>query len=318
MLQKKAVIFSHDDLDGVSPVSIAKEVFGEQLVYSKTCGYDKINEEIISFLESDKYSLDQIIFITDIGITSDTAKRLQVLYQKGQSIVLLDHHITNIDLNKYEWAFVQPTVDGKKESGTSLFYKFLLDNEIVEPNIFLSSYVEMVRKYDTWDWFAENDMLAHDLNMLFFLISKKEMQKFISEGVQSGKAFDSIPTSFESLIACEKNRIDRYCHSKLKTIRWVTLSNRKTAIIYLDQYQPYVADAVQDKYPDTDVICMIDVAKERVSLRARKDGVIVNDIAQMFGGGGHIQAAGFQLPLVNFNDFVFHSDKKTIISIQND
>lgn len=36
--------------------------------------------------------------------------------------------------------------------------------------------------------------------------------------------------------------------------------------------------------------------KVRMSLRGRKDGVNVAKIAEMYGGGGHPQAAGFVLP----------------------
>lgn len=314
MLQKKAVILSHNDFDGVVPILIGKKVFKENLVFSKACGYHNINDEILSFLESDLYSPDQLIFITDIGISNEVAVRLQLLHQQGQQIFLLDHHITNTYLNKYEWAFVQPEIDGRKESGTSLFYQFLIENELTEPNEFLSSFVEKVRMYDTWDWFAANDTLAHDLNMLFFLIDRKDMEQVISEGIETGLPITEIPLSFERDIRNEKRNIEKYCHSKLKKIRWVEMFNRKTAIVYLDRYQPYVADAVNEKYPDTDVVCMIDVAEERVSLRARKEGVIVSDIAQFFGGGGHPQAAGFELKTDNFNDFVFHSDKKKLMT----
>lgn len=315
MLQKKEVMFSHNDLDGVAPIQIAKEVFGESLVFSKACGYNDINEEILAFLESPEYSIDQRIFITDIGINEEVAKKLQKLHDLGQEIYLLDHHATNVHLNEFEWAYVIPEMDGQKECGTSLFYKTLLDNDLLKPNDFLDSFVESVRMYDTWDWYEANDMLAHDLNMLFYLIGRKEMQVLISEGIASGEAMTELPSVYKRDIEREKMRIERYCRAKMKNIRWVNLFDKKTAIVYLEEYHPYVADAVQEKYPDTEIICMIDVANERVSLRARKEGIVVNEIAKYFGGGGHPQAAGFQLKQEHFNDFVFHSKKLNVISV---
>lgn len=315
MTQKKVVMFSHNDWDGLSPIFIAKEAFGENLVYSKACGYNNINEEILSFLDSPEYSLEQQIFITDIGINDEVAKRLQHLHNLGQEIYLLDHHATNVHLNEFEWAYVHPELNGRKESGTSLFYATLLQNNVLVKNDFLDSYVELVRKYDTWDWYEENNMLAHDLNMLFFLIGRKEMQQMVSEGVAAGVALTELPDIFKRDIEGEKKRIERYCRAKMKNIRWVNLFNLTTAIVYLEEYHPYVADAVQEKYPETDIICMIDVGNERVSLRARKEGVTVNNIAKYFGGGGHPQAAGFQLKPEHFNEFVFHTDKLNVMNV---
>lgn len=47
------------------------------------------------------------------------------------------------------------------------------------------------------------------------------------------------------------------------------------------------------------------------SLRARKNGVKVNEIAERFGGGGHPGAAGFR---IDFNDPRFSDSHKTLIS----
>lgn len=310
--QKKVVLFSHDDLDGKSPKFIAKHTFGSNLVYSRLCGYHNIDQEILSFLES-KNSLDYIIYITDIGISSEVANKLQELHEQGQEIHLLDHHVTNEKLNVYEWATVIPERDGKKESGTSLFYEHLVEKGFLEENTFLSTYSNTVRKYDTWEWYPEQDMLAHDLNMLFFLVEEDEMKKLVLEGAAQSEPFTQIPDRFTLLMETEKKRIDRYCRRKLKTIRWKDMFGRKFAILYIDQYHPYVADAVQDKFPETDVICMIDLAFNKVSLRARKDGVTVVDIAQRFGGGGHPQAAGFQLTKKAFSKFVLFDDKPTLL-----
>ena len=291
---KKGVIFSHNDLDGSVPTLLVKAAYGNDLIYAKENSYQEIDKNLVAFIESDDYNKDDVVlYITNIGINADTVFLLEGLYLEGAEIHLIDHHDTNTHLNQYDWATVIPEENGKKECGTSLLYRHLVASGLLEATPFLDTFVDTVRAYDTWEWEAAGNMLAHDLNMFYFLVDRKAFKKFFTDGLALNLPFENLPEEFDLLMETNKADIKRYVSSKMKTIRWTILENRLTAIIYLDRNQPYVTEGVMEKYPNTDVVCMIDLANLRGSFRARKENVIVNDIAKLFGGGGHKQAAGF-------------------------
>ena len=120
---KRFMIITHGDLDGIGAVVIGKTVFNKQKDDFRYCGYHNVNEKVMEVLENGNYSH---IFITDISVNEEVADIINTYY--SDKVTLLDHH-SNLDyLIQYDWATVEPGEEGTfgRESGTSLFYKFLL------------------------------------------------------------------------------------------------------------------------------------------------------------------------------------------------
>lgn len=332
----KVALFSHDDLDGIMPSLLLEFVYENLLVVNKNCTVAKIDEEIMTFLERED-SHEYAIFVTDIRIAPETAAKLQERFLSGQKVVYIDHHYSNLMMNQYPWATVVVNKTSPLTSATSLLYDYLLESlrrmrddqfsqsyasvefpenrtNIVtnligmDSNKFIEDIVEVSRKYDTWEWHDENPenrfILSHDLNMLYYVIGFDDFKKFFFSTAYKGNAFEAIPEDYIDFIKVEYARIQRFVEDKAPTIRWMEDEGYKLAVLYADTYVPYLAEYVTDKYPDTDIVMMIDPSVGKVSLRARKKGVQALPLALKYGGGGHPQSCGFGLTAETFSKFV--------------
>lgn len=143
-------MLSHNDLDGVGCGISAKLAFGQDV----KVGYNSIaslEREIEYFLENDLP--DTFLFITDLSPSEENDTRLNAHFKQYKNIQLIDHHKTALHFNEYDWGTVLvENEEGKLESATSLFYQFLVTNELLKPTEAIDEFVEHVRQYDTWEW----------------------------------------------------------------------------------------------------------------------------------------------------------------------
>ena len=73
--------------------------------------------------------------------------------------------------NEKNYPFVTLKISDDKGlcSGTSLFYDYLIENDLIpETSNSIASFTELTRRYDTWEWKTKyNDETAHKLSILF-------------------------------------------------------------------------------------------------------------------------------------------------------
>jgi oligoribonuclease NrnB/cAMP/cGMP phosphodiesterase (DHH superfamily) len=124
----KIKLFTHTDFDGLSAGILAKIAFGDNVDIeycepNETCD-NYIDKKVREFFFSQEVLEYNRIYITDLSIQEDLAKEIDIC-MKGTcclpQVVLIDHHPTALELNKYNWCSVIVDVDGEKVSGTSLF-----------------------------------------------------------------------------------------------------------------------------------------------------------------------------------------------------
>ena len=115
MIDEKVLLISHiADEDGITPVILTKLVYKE--VDTILINPGEVDENLIQNI--DKYNL---IYIIDLSITENLAKKLEEVEEYKNKIKLFDHHSTALPLNKYSFAKVIVENNDKKESGTTLF-----------------------------------------------------------------------------------------------------------------------------------------------------------------------------------------------------
>jgi len=150
----KVFLFSHiADCDGITPVILSKLAFSN--VDYKLLD-NPIDEEFLNTVNSVDFSIYDYIFMTDLCISEETINKLDDNFIKKFKI--FDHHISNIHMNKYDFISVIDEENKIKESGTSLYYKYLCENfnnEILSKKI-TKEITEIVRLSDTWSWEKEN------------------------------------------------------------------------------------------------------------------------------------------------------------------
>lgn len=309
-LDKKFVThFSHNDMDGYAP-KVLSHISKLNFAEFKHCSYENFEEELegkISFYENHDYLEQFALLITDITPSNkELVGRLAKLHKNGLAIVLLDHHDTAkwIGVENPEWAIVESEIDGVLTCGTELYYKYLLEKELIEESPLMNSFVEHVRSYDTWDWTRvnPNNIFAKELNSLLYTLGATEWLKYqISklESLFTNEDYYFNPTE-QILVDIENKSEAAYIRArskKLKQHKWnIGDEEYNVGVVFGERYHSSLGNQLADERRDLDFIAIIDAHNQKVSLRTVHDHIHVGNIAKAIGtGGGHPKAAGFQL-----------------------
>lgn len=300
----KAHLFSHNDLDGLSVYFPLKLAYGENLVTTKFCSYKMVNVLLKKFLKTCNYT--DSIFITDITLNEECISLLHKRSLKGQPIYFIDHHECNLPLNKYNWVHVTTVYkDGRQACATSLLTEFLMDKGLIKKHEVLSSYVEYVRLYDTWEWEEHNCKYAKNINDIFFMNSFKEFLDIIYPIIlENSEGSFSFPSKYNFLLEVENKRIEKYIEAKDKEMRKTVIEGRPVGIVYAESYQSEVGSYLAKNHLDLDFIILVNLSSRRVSVRSFKDEADSNEFCSLFDGGGHKKASGFSLTKENIFQFI--------------
>lgn len=301
-------LLSHTDLDGVGCGVLAKLAFGDRIKIRYN-SIASLNREVEWFLENEERNTH--LFITDLSVNEENEKRLEEFYQTGGKVQLLDHHKTALHFNEYEWGHVVvEDNEGSLASGTSLFYEYLIENELIQTSNAVDEFVELVRQYDTWEWEKNNNQEAHRLNALFFLISIDEFEEKMVNRLQNSDHF--FFDEFEQkILDMEEDKVERYIRRKRRELVQTFIDDYLAGIVYAESYHSELGNELGKEYPHLDYIAMLNMGGKRISLRTIHDHVDVSEVAGHYGGGGHAKAAGCSLTNEAYNQFVtdtFHLD----------
>lgn len=285
-------LITHNDLDGIGCYIVGKYFLDDEIDVS-FCSYGNVNDialEVVSNIDS--YDM---VFITDISISEDTAKKLNKYNKK---IRLLDHHPTALPLNKYEWANVTINFNGINTCGTELFYHLLTNSKETKN---LKRFVELVRRYDTWHWKELGDIQAKELNDLLYIIGKEEFIKNIICKIQNDNKliFDE---QDKYILKLRQNEIDRYIEKKNKNIITKEILGYNAGIVFADNFISELGNKLSELHPELDFIAMIN--QETISYRTTNNNIDLSEIAKAFGGGGHPKASGSQISKDCIEEFI--------------
>lgn len=294
-------LLSHNDLDGVGCGILAKLAFGQQ-VKVRYNSVSSLNREIQFFLENDPP--DTFLIITDLSPNEENEKRLNEYYKEKGNVQLLDHHKTALHLNDYKWGTVLiEDHRGQLTSATSLLYEYLVKHKLLEATDAISEFVELVRQYDTWEWEKNENLQAHRLNSLFFLVSIEEFEEKMMDRLSTSQHFDF--DEFEKrLLNMEEDKIERYIRRKKREIVQSKVGEYFAGIVYAESYHSEVGNELGKEYPHLDYIVILNMGGKRISFRTIHDDIDVSEIAGQLGGGGHQKASGCSLTDEAYKQFV--------------
>lgn len=326
-MKKKLVVFTHNDLDGVSCALLGKiiseslsEIFDEYEY--QICNYNDIDDKIRAFFEGLDKDTKYRIFITDISVNKETAKMIDNyrLERQGEDnwiyVHLYDHHETSRWLSReYGWATVttdlQVGVDAgvhpfpkrRLTSGTELFFLnealIRVDDPDIKAN--LIDFVELVRCWDCWDWKRENNLEAKRLNNFFGMFEDRNdfIENYYNKIVVDKENFKLFSDEEAKILDDKQKKIDEFIKEKEKTLKVINKLEYKydVGIIEVDTYENVseLASYINDKYT-FDFVAIVIKDSNKVSLRASDESEVdVSEIAARFGGGGHKKASGCNL-----------------------
>lgn len=286
-------IFYHvKDLDGHCSGAIARyyhEVVHKEKVKMHPFDYG------YELDESEFETRDHIIFV---DITPSPYERIHELSAK-HNVMVIDHHRTFIDF--LEQSNKSP-IPGIRKDGTAaceLAWGFYFGIEAPK-------FVHLLGRYDVWDssdkqkW--KNEVLPFQYGCRMknldpqydsaFAFISHWIKDFVDERKDSSDIFEIIEdghTILDYQAKEDEKAIQMYSFEAVFDGKPVIALNSTRA-------NSKVFDSVWDpeKYDMMMVFVWCRAQYYNVSLYSTKKGIICGDIAKKYGGGGHIQAAGFQ------------------------
>lgn len=298
-------LFSHNDLDGVGCGIVAKLAFGDQISV-RYLPVGALDNQVVYYLEKERAegSKENALFITDLSVNEANEKDIEEFVHQGGKVTLIDHHKTATHLNQYEWGHVTVQYEnGRLSCATSLLYDYLIKQNQLERTHALDEFVELVRQYDTWEWDANNNMKAKQLNDLFFLTSIDEFEERMINRLLTSSHFQFSEFE-EKLLTIEKDKMERYIKRKNREIVQVYLEPYYAGIVHAESYHSELGNALGKEHEHLDYIAILNLGSRKISFRTVHDRVDVAAIASEFGGGGHAKASGSQLTEKVFETYV--------------
>ncbi|WP_062052548.1 DHH family phosphoesterase [Bacillus sp. JCM 19034] len=295
-------LFSHNDLDGVGCGILARLAYTKE-VKVEFVSVHRLDQKVEQYLES--ANENDYLFITDLSINHDNEERILHFLEKGGDVRLIDHHKTALHLSEHAWATIQVTEEGEDRltCATSLFYKYLVDNNHLKRTEALDEFVELVRQWDTWEWDLNNNLQAKRLNDLFFLLSIDEFIERMIPRLESEDGFNFEPFE-DKILDMEEEKINRYIKRKRRELVQTTLHKHYVGIVHAEAYHSELGNRLGKDCPHLDYIAIINVGQKKMSFRTIHDHTDVSIIAEQYEGGGHAKAAGASLTPEAFEQFV--------------
>lgn len=290
---KKVCLITHSaDSDGAFPIILAKLVFDDIEIHS--CEVNEVDNIVKKVLE---YHNDfEHIYIIDLCISDSLALEIDNNEILKEKITIYDHHESRINLNKYSFINVIVEEKGKKECGTTLFFKYLRDKynlPILKKKVVLQL-IELVRQLDTYDFTDKLKDDAFKLGNLYSIYGREEYINNFYEYILNNDTF-SFTNTENTLLKIEEERNNRYINEKLKHVRKAKIRNIPVGIVFAEKNRSALGHAIVENNPDIDIAVVINVDRS-VSYKADKDNVDVNEIAKFYNGGGHKHAGGSPIP----------------------
>lgn len=289
MEEKELLLISHvADPDGITPIILASFSFKEFDTLLLNPG--EVDEKLKENLEKYKE-----IHIVDLPVSEEMAKEIDANEKWKNKVKLFDHHHGNLYLNNYSFAKVIDEQNGRKESGTSNYYNYLInisDNPLLHKNS-TKGLVNQVRIIDTYDFKIEEEEQAHNIDALFTILGRQNYIDYFKKYIENHETFEYTEQE-QFLIKLEKDKMNNYIEKREEEMIIAELEGHQIGVVYAERYRSDLGNYLATKHEELDFIIIINIAKS-ISFRGH-DKVDLSVFAKKFGGGGHKNASGCSLP----------------------
>lgn len=292
----KVKLFTHTDFDGISNSILAYLAFVEENVDVEYCNYDDVDKKVRDFWFGEELMNYDKVFITDISIKEELAIMIDatlINHKDLPKLILIDHHKTALNLNKYDWCAVNIEDEKGLCSGTSLFFEYLNENEYLlsdtEDYCFesLKEFVEIVRRYDTWEFKTKYHVeIPKKFNDLLYILGRDEFIDSILDKIEIHCDL-TFNNAENLLLELRQKDIDKYIKTKNKYLIKHPVGGYNAGIVFAELYVSELGNEICKLNPDIDFVAIINPSHS-VSYRTIKD---VSEIAKMYEGGGHAKAS---------------------------
>lgn len=289
----KVLLITHKpDVDGITPIILSKFIF-EDLEYI-TLETHEINPTLKDYIENKKFDSYDKIFITDLSVNKDICDMINEDNILKNKLLIFDHHNSHLFVNDYSFGTsISIDENGNMQCATTLYYQYLLkeyySKNLDKPSI--REFVELVRQYDTWEWFNKyNNIKAKELTSLFEIYGTEYFIDYYYEYLHNNEEFEYTEKE-KYLLKIEEKRINRYIEEKAESIISVKLMKYNVGVVYAENHRSVLGNALARKFEyKYDFIILINLSRG-ISYRGIKD-IDLGQVASVFGGKGHINSSG--------------------------
>lgn len=292
----KVLLFTHkSDIDGMGGAVLATLAFGK--VDYVLCETFSLQNEIAKYYDNRAiYDYDKI-FVTDLWLGEPTLSRIANDKRLTGKFFVFDHHESALDegCNKYPFVTIRISDQHGFCSGTSLFYKYLLDAGLIKSDSLATrQFVELTRRYDTWEWKTKyDDETPHQLSILFDAVGHDEYIRLMSKKLKDANAAGfKFTTSENKAIKNKERQIREKLIEHAEKVYYKQIHGYRAGIVFIDyEYRNDLAEYFRQNNFDMDFAMLIARDYGTISYRSVKEGINVRPIAEAFGGKGHDKAA---------------------------
>ena len=346
MLRMKHI--SHLDLDGYGS-SILSELLmnfypeGAMTLETVNILPNRLTAEMEeTFTNIDNYDL---VVITDLAVNQKLVDMVRD-HPKGNKVRVFDHHLCEIEELPENFLVTEksPIHANKLTCATELYYNFIRNDKVYSliydqgVRKAISYFVECIRVYDTFEfWDTRNedsnevDMTYYDaprLNTLFHIMDRDEFIEYIKKYLYSNN-WECLTSSnreypwISKVLELEQIKNDKYVESAIRRMartpfKYTIYKNGQVheldytiGVIFAEKSSPVIANTALERNEDLD-FCAV-VSNNQVSIYSNKPDIDVSNIAKLFGGGGHKEAAGFTIPYINASIYNMQHFEKIIM-----
>jgi len=266
---------THNDLDGVScGILLNKYLKDVETIY---CNYAQVDDALI-----ENARLADRVIISDLSPSRRAYERVM-----GEvEVIVIDHHQTSTWLNEYPG-----NVHDMNMCASMLVHQWL-KGEGYDVSAY-DDYVDCVNDFDLWKLKREDSL---EMNMLFM---KYGIYRFYDRFIKnSSPKFNEME---KVILELETEKRDFYIKkASSRAIEYKDRDGLKVFIVFAEEYNSELGNHIIVEM-DADYVVLVNMQMMKASLRSRREVSIV-EIAEMNGGGGHKNAAGFPI------DFDFRID----------
>jgi oligoribonuclease NrnB/cAMP/cGMP phosphodiesterase (DHH superfamily) len=257
------------------------------------------------------YALSQfdVLLFADLGITPE---RYEDLLARGKQVLLFDHHeTTRLELADYlvpgESGWFQHYYYDLERCSAKILFDVLTEGRRKNP--VMDQYIHLVNTYDLWKSNSQDFDRAQDLNHLLWAemfsngLARQEQGRnsFVRRQLMKVEKYPEFDFSEGEQKMIDKRRAkeaELFAQAKKTLDIRTDLSGRKFGFIEIGAQISTIASMILEEYSDLKYVLVFSTFSPKdgkFSLRSRSPEVKVNDMASTLGGGGHAQAAGFNL-----------------------
>ncbi len=296
----KVLLCSHEsDADGIGAVILAKLSF-DNLTYKLFQDPDDLEIKFRNMMDSGELDQYDQIYITDLSLMEPAISMVNDSDLKNK-VLIFDHHQRAIDagLRKYPFTTIIEEDEKGKRCGTELFYRYLIDNNLLPDKKSIETFVEYTREEDTWDWKNNGEVgkLAHMLGTLFNIYGRDKYMESMYEKLRNNDSFYYDDNEMNVI----NEKIKEYNEMIEKMIADMecledSFGNKYGILFSEYQYRNEIPEYIIDKNNPWNIKYVVIVALDKgeygqKSYRKIDDDIDCNKIAMLYGGGGHVGSA---------------------------